>query len=205
MITIKTTILVLGVVGVSICLGAYRASGSDGYMTDEKHAGRAHSKEMVIFDFSTVADPNEWEVEDDVVMGGRSEGEFSINDAGNAIFSGKVSLENNGGFSSVQHYFEPIDVSPYRTAFIRLKGDGKRYQFLVEAESNERHYYVYEFQTIKDWQTVEVPLAEMYAVYRGQRLTIPNYPGQTMTQVRFLIANGKPESFHLEIDKIWLK
>lgn len=202
---IKTTILVLGIVAASICLVAYQASGSDGYMTDEKQAGRPHSKEMMIFDFSPVADPSQWEVEDDVVMGGRSEGEFSIDDAGNAIFSGMVSLENNGGFSSVQHYFDSIDVSPYRTAFIRLKGDGKRYQFLVEAQRNERHYYVYEFQTIKAWQTLEIPLAEMYAAYRGQRLTIPNYPGQTMTQVRFLIANGTPESFRLEIDKIWLE
>ena len=116
-----------------------------------------------------------------------------------------VSLENNGGFSSVQHYFETIDVSPYLTAFIRLKGDGKRYQFLVEADREGQHYYVYEFQTTKDWQTVEVPLAKMYPVYRGERLAIPNYPGQTMAQVRFLIANGKSESFRLEINKIWLE
>jgi len=160
---------------------------------------------MMVFDFSTKADPGRWEVEDDVVMGGRSKGAFFVNDVGNGIFSGVVSLENNGGFSSVQHYFEPIDVSPYRTAFIRLKGDGKRYQFLVEADRDGRHYYVYEFQTTGTWQTVEVPLAKMYPAYHGERLAIPNYPGQTMAQVRFLIANGKSESFHLEIDKIWLK
>lgn len=202
---IKTTLLILGVVGASCCLSAYRASASDEHLTNEELAGSLHSDEMMVFDFSTEADPSAWEVEDDVVMGGRSKGAFSINDAGNGVFSGVVSLENNGGFSSVQHYLEPIDVSPYRTAFIRLKGDGKRYQFLVEADRDGRHYYVYEFQTTRAWQTVEVPLAKMFPVYRGERLAIPNYLGQTMAQVRFLIANGKSESFRLEIDKIWLK
>ena len=169
------------------------------------HRGVARSAEMVIVDFSMDSDLSGWEVEDDVVMGGRSKGMFSIDHAGNAIFSGDVSLENNGGFSSVQHYFGSIDVARYRTACLRLKGDGKRYQFLVESDRNDRHYYVHEFQTGNDWQIVEVPLAEMYPVYRGDRLDIPNYPGQTMAQVRLFIANGKPESFRLEIDKIWLK
>lgn len=202
---IKTTILILGVVFASYYLGIYRASASDEHPTNEEHLVRPPSDVMIVFDFSKETDSRRWEVEDDVVMGGRSKGEFSINDEGNGVFSGVVSLENNGGFSSVQHYFETIDVSPYLTAFIRLKGDGKRYQFLVEADREGRHYYVYEFQTTKAWQTVEVPLAKMYPVYRGERLAIPNYPGQTMAQVRFLIANGKSESFRLEINKIWLE
>lgn len=202
---IKTTILIFGVVFASYYLGIYRASASDEHPTNKEHLVRPPSDVMIVFDFSKETDPRRWEVEDDVVMGGRSKGEFSINDEGNGVFSGVVSLENNGGFSSVQHYFETIDVSPYLTAFIRLKGDGKRYQFLVEADREGRHYYVYEFQTTKAWQTVEVPLAKMYPVYRGERLAIPNYPGQTMAQVRFLIANGKSESFRLEIKKIWLE
>ena len=202
---IKTTILILGVIGASCCLSTYRASASDEHLTTEEYSARPRTDEMMVFDFSVDADHSGWEVEDDIVMGGRSKGAFSINDEGNGVFSGVVSLENNGGFSSVQHYFAPINVSPYHTAFIRLKGDGKRYQFLVEADRDGRHYYVYEFQTTRAWQTVEVPLAKMYPVYRGERLGIPNYPGQTMAQVRFLIANGKSESFHLEIDKIWLQ
>lgn len=161
--------------------------------------------ERVIFDFSPAADVSGWDVEDDVVMGGLSQGRFFINDEGHAVFSGTVSLENNGGFSSLQYYFKPMDVSSYRTAVIRLKGDGKRYQFLVEAEPRARHYYVYEFETSGDWQTVKIPLAEMYPVYRGDRLQLQNFPGRTLAQVRFFIANKKAESFRLEIDKIWLE
>lgn len=104
------------------------------------------SNELVIIDFSPDSNLRDWEVEDDVVMGGRSEGAFSLNQEGNAVFSGNVSLENDGGFSSV-----------------------------------------------------------MYPAYRGERLDIPNYPGRTMAQVRFLIASNIPDSFFLEIDKIWLE
>ncbi len=138
-------------------------------------------------------------------MGGRSDGSFGLSDDGHAVFSGKVSLENNGGFSSVQTFFDPMDVSAYRKAFVRLKGDGKAYRFIVESDRRDGHYYVHEFQTGTDWQTIEVPLATMYAVRRGDRLDLPDYPGQTMAQVRFMIANGKAEDFRLEIDKIWLE
>jgi hypothetical protein len=120
---IKTTILILGVVFASYYLGIYRASASDEHPTNEEHLVRPPSDVMIVFDFSKETDSRRWEVEDDVVMGGRSKGEFSINDEGNGVFSGVVSLENNGGFSSVQHYFETIDVSPYLTAFIQLKGE----------------------------------------------------------------------------------
>lgn len=202
---IKEAIRVLGLVVASCCLSAYQTAASDNNPTNKDHSGRLDSSEMMIFDFTTEVDPSGWEVEDDVVMGGRSKGKFSINEAGNGVFSGKVSLENNGGFSSVQYYFKPIDVSLYNSALIRLKGDGKRYQFLVETDRKARHYYVYEFQTTKAWKTVKIPLEKMYPVYRGERLAIPNYPGQTMAQVRFLIANGKSESFRLEINKIWLE
>ena len=39
-----------------------------------------------------------WQVIDDGVMGGRSKGNFAINEEGNAVFEGTVSLDNNGGF-----------------------------------------------------------------------------------------------------------
>ena len=71
------------------------------------------SQVLVIYDFSQGSEPRGWEVEDDVVMGGRSEGAFSLNQEGNAVFSGNVSLENNGGFSSVQYDFDPIDAVSY--------------------------------------------------------------------------------------------
>jgi hypothetical protein len=124
---------------------------------------------------------------------------------GCAIFNGKVSLENNGGFSSVQCYFDPIDASSYRNAVIRVKGDGKDYRFIIESEKDAHHYYVAEFTTNAEWQEIKIPLRKMYPVRRGDRLDLPDYPAETMAQVRLMIANGRAESFRLEIASIRLE
>ena len=196
-----TWIPVIAIAALAGCQSPARGTGGK----DDRPANRPASRRLTVFDFTRSGGLGAWEVEDDVVMGGRSSGALAISPEGHGVFSGQVSLENNGGFSSIQLFFEPMDIAPYRTACLRLRGDGKRYQFLGEAEKNARHYYVYEFSTTGDWQTVEVPLAEMVPVRRGDRLAIPNFPGKTLAQVRFFIANGKPESFRLEIDKVWLK
>ena len=160
---------------------------------------------MVIFDFDKKSDLTNWRVVDDGVMGGLSQGNFKTNEKGNAIFYGDVSLENNGGFSSVRHRFQEKTVNEYSKFVIRLKGDGKRYQFRVKTDSYDRHSYISYFETNGDWQTIEIPLDEMYPSFRGRKLSIPNFPGETMEEIAFLIANYKAESFKLEIDKISLK
>lgn len=168
-------------------------------------ATEAAEPEKVLFDFTDPAAMRGWQVEDDIVMGGRSQGTLSRDPAGYLVFRGEVSLENNGGFSSIQCYFDPIDVSRYGHAVIRLKGDGKDYRFLIESEKDARHYYVAEFTTNGEWQEIKIPLRTMYPMRRGDRLDLPNYPGRTMSQVRFIIANGRAESFRLEIAKLGLK
>jgi hypothetical protein len=45
----------------------------------------------------------------------------------------------------------------------------------------------------------------MYAVRRGDRLDIPDYPAKTMSQARFMIANGRAEAFRLEVASIRLE
>lgn len=163
------------------------------------------SGEREIFRFSSDADLSQWEIQDDVVMGGRSQGALTLNEAGNAVFTGTVSLENDGGFSSVQHAFGPIDVSKYSVVVLGLKGDGKTYQLRIDSEKDARHSYACDFQTSGCWQAIEIPFADLFAIRHGDRLDLPHYPGQTLAQIQILIGNGTPESFRLEIDKIWLK
>lgn len=158
-----------------------------------------------LFDFSQPSALRGWQVEDDVVMGGRSAGSFTRDPAGFAVFRGEVSLENDGGFSSVQSNFDRIDVSGHRHAVIRLKGDGKDYRFIVEAEKDARHYYMAGFTTSGGWQEIKIPLRTMFPVRRGDRLDLPDYPARTMSQVRFMIGNGRAESFRLEIASIVLE
>lgn len=157
---------------------------------------------LLLFDFSVTTDWSGWELENDVVMGGNSTSNLQRSDKGNAIFTGTVSLENNGGFASMQYHFASKDIKGYKNAIIHLKGDGKTYQFRTKSNLSERASYVYDFKTTGEWQTVEIPLKEMKPVYRGRNLDIPNFPAHTMQEIRFMIGNKKAESFRIEIDKI---
>ena len=56
----------------------------------------------VIFDFKKNTSIRDWRVVDDGVMGGISAGQLRLDEQGNGIFYGYVSLENYGGFSSLR-------------------------------------------------------------------------------------------------------
>ena len=105
--------------------------------------------QMMIFDFDKNSKIRDWRIVDDVVMGGVSKSNITINKGGNGVFSGHVSLDNNGGFSSVRHQFSSLNVSGYNKFIIRIKGDGKNYQFRVKSKLNEYHSYKHEFSTNK--------------------------------------------------------
>lgn len=158
----------------------------------------------VLFDFSSNSDATRWQIVDDVVMGGRSDGSFEIDKNGHGRFSGYVSLENNGGFSSLRYSFETKNVTQYSNVKLRLKGDGKTYQFRIKSSNQDYASFVYEFKTSGNWETIEIPFDQMYPTFRGRRLNIENYPGLQMEQIAFLIGNKKEQSFELLIDKIEL-
>ncbi len=159
--------------------------------------------QTTVFDFHPDSNLDNWYVVDDGVMGGVSQGRFSLNKEGHGEFSGTVSLENNGGFSSVRYRSKTLDVSSFSRISLRVRGDGKRYQLRVKTNSQDRHSYVSYFSTSGEWQTLEIPFDELYPTFRGNRLGMPNYPGEQMEEVGFLIGNKKAESFQLEID--WLR
>ena len=159
---------------------------------------------LLLFDFSETDDWSGWRVENDVVMGGRSSSKLERSVEGNAVFKGNVSLENNGGFASVQYHFPSKDIKGYKTAVLHVKGDGKTYQFRLKENLEDRASYVHDFQTSGDWQTIEIPLNKMKPVYRGRDLDMPNFSANSIQEVRFLIGNKKEQDFRLEIDKIEL-
>lgn len=158
-----------------------------------------------IFTFDKDSDLSNWYIVDDVVMGGRSDGHFEINKEGHGLFYGDVSLDNYGGFSSVRYRFKKVEVTGKKHCKIRLKGDGKRYQFRVKENRNHRHSYIQYFETTGDWEVIELPLETMYPTFRGMKLDMANYAAITMEELSILISNKKAESFQLEIDWIVLE
>ena len=154
--------------------------------------------------FSQKSGTADWEIEDDLVMGGRSRGQLVVNEAGNAVFTGLISLDNDGGFSSIQCDLGLLDVSAYHTICLGLKGDGKPYQLRVDAAPDAPHSYAGDFSTSGNWQVVEIPFSDLRAIRHGDLLDLPPFPGQTLARIQILFGRGTAESFQLEIDRIWL-
>lgn len=158
----------------------------------------------IIYDFDSNKDINNWIVVDDTVMGGMSNGTFQLSQDGHGVFAGYVTTENNGGFSSVRYDFEPIIVKGYENMLLKLKGDGKNYQFRLKASKGDYYSYIREFSTTGEWEEIIIPLGDLYPSFRGRKLNMPNFSGTSIEQVAFLIGNKKKESFRLIIDKIEL-
>ena len=159
----------------------------------------------LLFDFKSSSKPNSWVIVDDVVMGGRSSGSFNLDKNGNGVFQGHVSLENNGGFSSLRHRLAPAAVNGATQIYLRLKGDGKDYQFRVKPKAENYFSYISPFSTTGEWQEVLIPLKDMYPSFRGIKLDQPNFHEDTIEELTFLIANKRNEKFKLVIDKIELR
>ena len=160
---------------------------------------------ITIYDFSENATANDWKIVDDVVMGGESNGRFSIDSEGHGVFEGRISLDNNGGFSSVRHLSEKVEVTKNSVVVIRLKGDGKDYQFRIKNSKNDSHSYITTFQTSGEWETIEIQLSDLYPSFRGRKLEMPNFEADSFEEITFLIGNKKSESFKLILDKIEVK
>lgn len=160
---------------------------------------------FTIFDFNKNADLQRWKVVDDVVMGGKSSGSFSINSDGHGVFFGTVSLENNGGFSSVRYQMNKTDVANYSKVILKVKGDGKKYQFRIKDSKNNYYSYIAYFETSGKWEEIEIPLKDLYPSFRGRKVDKPNFDKSHIEEIAFLIANSKAEEFKLLIDQISLR
>lgn len=159
----------------------------------------------IIFDFNKKSSLQNWVIIDDVVMGGESSGSFKLNVDGFGVFQGRISLDNNGGFSSLRYRFQKIAIENYTQIVIKLKGDGKNYQFRIKSNSGDYYSYILPFSTSGEWQEITIPLKDMYPSFRGRRLDQANFSNDAIEEVTFLIGNKKNENFKLLLDTIELK
>ncbi len=72
-----------------------------------------NQNELVVFDFAKTSDREQWRPINDTVMGGISKSRLQLTKDENALFTGNVSLENSGGFASLQSKPSNHDFSGY--------------------------------------------------------------------------------------------
>ncbi|TKF71530.1 CIA30 family protein [Vibrio sp. F13] len=147
--------------------------------------------------------PNEhknWTATNDDVMGGISTGELIYLDD-MSRFRGELSLENNGGFSSVKRSIES-PAHEIDSAELVFVGDGRTYQLrFTTSKDGNRIQYKHDFDTIKGEQFSKVfHFNDFQAVFRGRLLSdAPELKSRDIKQIGFLIADKEPSPFELDL------
>ncbi len=164
------------------------------------------ASERMLFDFQTATNSTAWQVVNDDVMGGVSTSQFQILTNGGAIFSGVVSLENNGGFASVRSSPVRENLSGTDAFVLRVRGDGRHYKFTVRTESGfDAPNYQAEFTTKRGaWEEHQLTFKDFVPTFRGRVLTeVPPLNPAKITSVGLLISDKRAGPFRLEIG--WIK
>ena len=144
-----------------------------------------------------------WYVVNDNVMGGVSRGGMQLSGAGTGVFSGQLSMRNNGGFSSVCTPIEGAALAGYDGVEMRVRGDGRRYTLLA-APASARGSWQAAFRADEEWQTIRVPFETMQLSVRGWRPSgAPAITGPDVGMLGLLIADKQTQPFRLEVE--WMR
>ncbi|TVR16483.1 MAG: CIA30 family protein [Balneolaceae bacterium] len=170
----------------------------------ERADPQTSNTQQVLIDFSN-ASAAAWQIVNDSVMGGISRSTLQMHKDGYALFSGTVSLENNGGFASVRIRAQaPVDLSGFEGLSVHVLGDGKTYSLRLRTVKNGRlTNYSYEARfatTAGDWETHQLAYSDFSPVFRGRAVRgNPALNSDAIFEIGFMIQDGQEGEFWLGV------
>ena len=172
--------------------------------TQQLDTVRSHPDEsLTIADFSKPHDLD-WYVVNDNVMGGRSEGGFTI-EQGELRFSGSTNT-NGGGFSSIRTQPVQMDLSRFSGVRLKVMGDGRRYTWRLTTNARWRGRtvsYWADFHAREGvWATVDIPFSKFVPRFRGIRLDGPELETRQITGMGLMIYDELDGPFELRVASI---
>lgn len=157
-----------------------------------------------LFDFAVSGSGARWAAVNDGVMGGRSEGGPDF-DGDELHFSGELSLENNGGFSSIRHDID-LDLAGFTGLRLRVNGDGRTYQLRLQTDSRYSGRAVAYSGAVPtrrgEWTEVDVPFDSLQAGFRGRDLTGYTFDPANIERIGLLLGDKTPGPFSLHVQWI---
>jgi hypothetical protein len=159
----------------------------------------------VLFDFADPTAVALWSPINDGVMGGVSSSQLRHDPAGHAVFTGRVSFENNGGFASVRCQLRELGRIGVTAYLLEVQGDGKRYKLnLLTVNSFDGINYQARFDPPTGvWTTCRLASADFLPTWRGN--PVPDAPPLDTSRVRqigLMIADRQEGTFELAIRSI---
>jgi NADH dehydrogenase [ubiquinone] 1 alpha subcomplex assembly factor 1 len=144
-----------------------------------------------------------WYLRNDSVMGGISRSQIALRN-GLLEFTGRVRLENGGGFSGIRSVAGQYDLSKFSSVVLRVRGDGKRYGLQIGTNANSRITYRMQFNTVANkWIEVRLPFNSFRAMRSGKFIRAAALDTSRIAFFGLTFGNGRAERFKLELD--WIK
>lgn len=134
----------------------------------------------------------------DTVMGGRSSGTVVRHDQNALRFSGSLSLENNGGFASVEfELLKPVTWLNSKALILNAEPDGRRYKLRLKTPFIPRGVaYFAEFTSYTQIHDYEFGLSAFSGRYRGKPVSnLPPLRFSDVTHVSVMLADKTPGPF----------
>lgn len=164
------------------------------------------NQEVYLLNTSIMKTDNRWRIVNDGVMGGLSSSKVILNDDV-IIFSGNVSLENNGGFASLRSPVRDYNFEEFSGIEIKIKGDGKRYSVsMKETTYFSGYFYTSTFETKNgEWIIVRIPFDQFKLYYFGRETnSSKKILLNNIKEISLLIGDKQEGGFITEVDYIKL-
>ena len=158
-----------------------------------------------LFEFTGEEPDVQWRSSNDGVMGGLSKGSARILEEG-MLFDGELSLENNGGFSSI-YVNVNFDLSDFSGVRLTVLGDGRTYRLRLESDAifSQRGpvNFSSEFKTTAgEWVEIFLPFSDLNQSWRGRQLSGYTFNLQDIRKIGIMLADKRPGQFSLKIASI---
>ncbi len=160
--------------------------------------------ERLATDFTDNSPDLGWFIVNDNVMGGRSDGDFAVED-GELHFEGRTNTRG-GGFSSIRANRMALDLSEFAGIRLRVMGDGRRYTWRLATNARWRGReisYWADFDTVSgEWITVDIPFTRFVPKFRGMQLDGPALDTAKITGMGLMIYDRQDGPFDLRLRNV---
>lgn len=156
----------------------------------------AYDESLLVFDES------EWEIVNDGVMGGDSQGAVAV-EGGALVFTGTL-VTQGGGFTSTRTEID-ADLSSFEGVEMRVRGGGRTFEVELDddrAMRGREASWRAPFDTSEDWATVRVPFSDLRATVMGESVQAERIDPENLRSMGFYILDGVDGPFRLEVDYV---
>ena len=158
---------------------------------------------LILNTFSEAGPDLQWYVQNDTVMGGRSQGGIELLDE-RLDFSG-ITNTNGGGFSSIRTRKFAKDLSNYSGIKVKVKADGRKYTWSIQTDARWRGRkvsYWADFHTTANADELEeiyIPFSRFSPQFRGFKLDGPQLDRSNISEFALYQYDKTDGPFSLQL------